>query len=123
MKFYFNINNINVGYIDYHSINNSSVYIDYICIYQQYRGNTYSTQMFKQFKKYINVNEIHLEAKEDMSKYNKLFNLYKSWNFEPTNITNFYSDSNKTYRKKLFILKNTSKYKNKYSDTMSYSSI
>ena len=58
-----------------------------------------------------------------MSRYNKLFNLYKSWNFEPTNITNFYSDSNKTYRKKLFILKNTSKYKNKYSDTMSYSSI
>ena len=122
MKFYFNINNIQIGYIDYHYMNKRCVYIDYLSIYERYRGHLYSKQMFNQFKKYVKVHEIRLEAKEDMSRYNKLFNVYKSWGFKPTNIMNFYSNNDTTFRKQLFIFKNQPKSNNKL-DTKSHCSI
>lgn len=102
-------------------MNKRCVYIDYLSIYERYRGHLYSKQMFNQFKKYVKVHEIRLEAKEDMSRYNKLFNVYKSWGFKPTNIMNFYSNNDTTFRKQLFIF-NQTKSTNKL-DTISHCSI
>ena len=76
MKYSYIINNIVVGYIDYTPKKSGFLFINGITIYRWYRGNNYSTIMFKKFTEDIDYNKIHLIAKEDMERYNSLYKLY-----------------------------------------------
>ena len=106
MFYYYIKNGIRIGYIKYKYIGLHKIYIEYITIYKNYRGNHYSNEMFNLFVKSVsnNIHFIELEAKEKMENFNKLFHLYESWGLKPSNVTSFYSDTIYTYRKKIFNL-------------------
>ena len=105
MKYSLIINKEVLGYIDY-TDRNDYIFINLILIYNKFRGNNYSEMLFNQFKKIFSDREIHLLAKEDMNRYNKLFSLYKSWGFKAQGKISIYSDTFTTYRKQSFILSN-----------------
>ena len=104
MKYSYIINNIVVGYIDYTPKKSGFLFINGITIYRWYRGNNYSTIMFKKFTEDIDYNKIHLIAKEDMERYNKLYRLYESWGFIKIGKESVYSDNKGTFRRCLFEL-------------------
>jgi len=103
MKFSLIVNKVVLGYIDY-TDRQDYIFINLILIYNKFRGNNYSEMLFNQFKKIFSDCEIHLLAKEDMNRYNKLFSLYKSWGFKSRGKVSIYSDTFTTYRKQYFIL-------------------
>jgi hypothetical protein len=104
MKYSYIINNIVVGYIDYTPKKSGFLFINGITIYRWYRGNNYSTIMFKKFTEDIDYNKIHLIAKEDMERYNSLYKLYESWGFIKIGKESIYSDNRGTFRRCLFEL-------------------
>ena len=102
MKYNYAINDLLVGYIDYTPRNDNVLFINYILIYKLYRGNNYSTIMFNNFINDLDYKKIQLIGMEDMERYNKLYNLYKSWGFKNIGKESIFSDNRGTFRRTLF---------------------
>ena len=103
-KYYFVVDQKKVGFIMYHYMDSlhQLMCIDYITIFRAFCGKNYSTQMFREFVKHTPFQKIQLLAKENMQKYNVLFNLYQSWGFRQIGKTSVYCDSMLTFREALF---------------------
>ena len=91
-----------VGYISY-EINNDNIFINILHIYKNKRGNNYSYIMISEFKDFFNK-KLRLFAKEDMERYNKLFNLYEKIGFKKIGKVSISNIDNKCYRKQLYEL-------------------
>tara|TARA_B100000925_G_scaffold232679_1_gene181208 strand:- start:704 stop:1033 length:330 start_codon:yes stop_codon:yes gene_type:complete len=104
MKFSLIVNKEVLGYIDY-TDRKDYIFINLILIYKKYRGNNYSQKLFSEFRGNFIDREIHLFAKEDMDRYNKLFSLYESWGFEAKGKISIRCDTSSTIRQRYFILK------------------
>lgn len=92
----------NIGYISY-EINNDNIFINILHVYKNKRGNNYSYEMISEFKDFFNT-KLKLFAKEDMERYNKLFNLYEKCGFKKIGKESISNIDNKCYRKQLFEL-------------------
>ena len=91
-----------IGYISY-EINNDNVFINILHIYKNKRGNNYSYEMISEFKNFFDK-KLRLYAKEDMERYNKLFNLYEKYGFKKIGKESISNIDNKCYRKQLYEL-------------------
>lgn len=104
MKYSLVIDNEVKGYIDYTEKNSNKIFINLILIYEKFRGNNYSSILFEKFRSDFQNYQLSLVAKEDMNRYGKLYNIYKSWGFKGTGKESIYSENQHTFRKKLFVL-------------------
>lgn len=86
IPYYFLVNNgIQIGKCIIIKENTDTIILKYISIYENYRGNNYSTQFWNLLENEFrlqNIKYITMEARELNEKYNKLYNLYTSWGFK-----------------------------------------